>query len=155
MGEVKERLRADRVDAKKALDKLRADTLGMALAAIQIEEVAGKAARELSDAEELTVLTREVSKRKDSAEAYTAGRRPELAAKELAEAEILQAYLPARLTDADVDTMVAEEIAAVAAASGSAPTLKQLGLVIKAVNARAQGRAEGSVIAAKVRAALS
>lgn len=155
MGEVKERLRADRVDAKKALDKLRADTLGMALAAIQIEEVAGKAARELSDAEELTVLTREVSKRKDSAEAYTAGRRPELAAKELAEAEILQAYLPARLTDADVDTMVAEEIAAVAAASGSAPTLKQLGLVIKAVNARAKGRAEGSVIAAKVRAALS
>lgn len=155
MGEVKERLRADRVDAKKAHDKLRADTLGMALAAIQIEEVAGKAARELSDAEELTVLTREVSKRKDSAEAYTAGRRPELAAKELAEAEILQAYLPARLTDADVDTMVAEEIAAVAAASGSAPTLKQLGLVIKAVNARAQGRADGSVIAAKVRAALS
>ena len=72
------------------------------LAAIANEEVAGKAARELSDAEEQSVLAREVSKRKDSAEAYTSGNRPELAEKELAEAAILAEYLPRQLTEAEI-----------------------------------------------------
>ena len=103
----------------------------------------------------LKVLTREAARRKDSAEAYTAGNRPELAAKELAEAEILQAYLPAALTEAELDALVAEEVAAAAAALGAEPTMKQMGQIIKAVNARAAGRAEGATVAAKVRAALA
>lgn len=99
------------------------------------------------------MLTREVAKRKDSAQAYTDGKRPELA--ELAEATVLQAYLPAALTEDELDALVAEEVATAAAALGEAPTMKQMGQVIKAVNARAQGRTEGAVVAAKVRGALS
>ncbi len=155
MGSMKTRLKADLVTAMKAKDELTKSTLRMALAAIAVEEVAGKVARDLSEAEELVVLTREVNKRKDSAEAYTAGNRPELAEKELAEAEILRGYLPAPLTDVELDGLVAAEVAAVATALGAAPTMKQMGQVIKAVNARAQGRAEGAAIAAKVRAALT
>ncbi|MGC4152507.1 MAG: GatB/YqeY domain-containing protein [Propionicimonas sp.] len=154
MAGLKDRLKADRIVAMKARDEIAKNTLGMALTAIQLEEVAGEVARELSDDEVLKVLTREVAKRKDSAQAYTDGRRPELAEKELAEATVLQAYLPAALTEEELDALVAEEVAAAAAALGEAPTMKQMGQVIKAVNARAQGRAEGAVVAAKVRGAL-
>ena len=155
MAELKDRLRSDRVAAMKARDQVAKDTLGMALTAIQLEEVSGDAARELTDDEVLKVLTREAARRKDSAEAYTAGNRPELAAKELAEAEILQAYLPAALTEAELDALVSEEVAAAAAALGAQPPMKQMGQIIKAVNARAAGRAEGATVAAKVRAALA
>ncbi len=154
MAELKDRLRADRVAAMKARDELAKNTLGMALAAIQVEEVAGEVARELSDDEVLKVVTREVAKRKDSATAYADGNRPELAEKELAEAAVLQAYLPAALTDTELDALVAEEVAAAAAGLGAAPTMKQMGLIIKAVNGRAAGRADGATVAAKVRAAL-
>jgi uncharacterized protein YqeY len=154
MSELKDRLIADRDEARKARDEVVKNTLIMALTAITTEEKAGDVARELSDDEVLKVLTREVAKRKDSAQAYTDGKRPELAEKELAEAAVLQSYLPAALTEAELDAIVAEEVAAAASALGEAPTMKQMGLVIKAVNARAQGRAEGAVVAAKVRAAL-
>jgi uncharacterized protein YqeY len=155
MSEFSDRLQADLVAAMKAHDELTKSTLRMAVAAIKNEQVAGKEARELSDAEVLGVLNREVAKRRDSAEAYTAGNRPELAEKELAEIEVLQRYLPAALTDAELDAIVTEEVAAAAAQLGSAPTMRQLGLVIKAVNARAAGRAEGATVAAKVKAALA
>jgi uncharacterized protein YqeY len=155
MAELKDRIQADMVAAMKAHDELTKSTLRMAVAAIKNEQVAGKEARELSDAEVLGVLNREVAKRRDSAEAYTAGNRPELAAKELAEVDVLQRYLPARLTEAELDEIVAEEVAAAAAQLGAAPSMKQMGLVIKAVNARAAGRAEGATVAAKVKAALS
>lgn len=151
---LKNQLKADRITAMKARDQITKDTLALALTAIQLEEVAGDVARELSDDEIITVLNREVSKRKDSAAAYTAGNRPELAEKELAEAAVLQTYLPAALTEAEIDTLVAEEIAAAAETLQAAPTMRQMGQVIKAVNARAAGRAEGAVIAAKVKAAL-
>ncbi|MEA5117300.1 MAG: GatB/YqeY domain-containing protein, partial [Propionicimonas sp.] len=71
MAELKDRLRTDRVAAMKARDEIAKNTLGMALTAIQLEEVAGDVARELSDDEVRTVLVREVAKRKDSAQAYT------------------------------------------------------------------------------------
>ena len=155
MAALKDRLKADRVAAMKARDQVAKDTLAMALTAIQLEEVAGDAARELSDDELLAVLTREVAKRKDSAQAYAAGHRQDLVDHELAEADVLQAYLPARLTEAEVDALVADEVTAAAQALGSQPTMRQMGQVIKAVNARAQGRADGSAIAAKVKAALA
>lgn len=155
MAELKDRIQADLVTAMKAHDELTKSTLRMAVAAIKNEQVAGKEARELSDAEVLGVLNREVAKRRDSAEAYTAGNRPELAEKELAEVEILQRYLPTPLTDAELDAIVAEEVAAAAAQLGAAPSMRQMGLVIKAVNARAAGRAEGATVAAKVKAALA
>lgn len=155
MSELADRMQADLVAATKARDDLVRSTLRMAMTAIKNEEVAGTEARELSDNEVLGVLNREVAKRRDSAEAYTAGNRPELAEKELAEVEVLQRYLPAALTDAELDAIVAEEVAAAAAQAGEALTMRQMGLVIKAVNARAAGRAEGAKVAAKVKAALS
>ncbi|MCA0294190.1 MAG: GatB/YqeY domain-containing protein [Actinobacteria bacterium] len=155
MSELKDRIQADLVTAMKAKDDLVRSTLRMAMSAIQTEQVAGKEARELSDAEVHAVLNREVAKRRDSAEAYTAGNRPELAAKELSEVDVLQRYLPAALSDDELDAIVAEEVAAAASQLGEAPTMRQMGLVIKAVNARAAGRAEGAKVAAKVKAALS
>ena len=155
MAAIKTRLKTELVVALKAHDEARKSTVRMALAAIANEEVAGKVARELSDTEEQAVLAKEVSKRKDSAEAYTAGNRPELAAKELAEAALLLSYLPARLTDAELDALVAAAIADAAAAAGEQPSMRQMGQIIKAVNAEAAGRADGGSIAAKVRAALS
>ncbi len=150
-----EQLQLDLVVAMKARDDLTKSTLRMAVSAIRNEQVAGKTARVLTEPEILAVLNREVAKRRDSAEAYTAGNRPELAARELAEVEILQHYLPTALSDAELDVIVAEEVAAAAAGLGAAPTMKQMGLVIKAVNARAAGRAEGAKVAAKVKAALA
>ncbi len=155
MSELKDQLQADLVTAMKARDDLVRSTLRMALSAIQNEQVAGKEARELSDAEVLGVLNREVAKRRDSAEAYTAGHRPELAEKELAEVEVLQRYLPAALSGEELDAIVAEEVAAAAAQLGAAPSMRQMGQVIKAVNARVAGRAEGATVAAKVKAALA
>ncbi|HOC13328.1 MAG TPA: GatB/YqeY domain-containing protein [Propionicimonas sp.] len=155
MSELKDKINADKVAAMKAKDEMALSTLRMALAAIQTEEVAGKVARELSDADVLAVLNREVAKRRDSAEAYTTGNRPELAAKELAEVEVLQRYLPAALSDEELDAIVTAALAAAAAELGAAPTLRQMGQVIKAVNAEVAGRAEGAQVAAKVKAALA
>ena len=115
MSELNDRLHTDLVTAMKARDQLTLSTLRMSIAAIMNEQVAGKEARVLTEAEVVTVLNREVAKRRDSAEAYTAGNRPELAAKELAEVEILQRYLPTALTDAELDAIVAEEVSAAAA----------------------------------------
>jgi len=150
MAEVKDRLRADLITAMKAKDSFTTSVLRMAVAAIGTEEVAGKEARQLTEAEEQSVISREVRKRRESAEAYRDGNRPELADKEEQEAEVLQAYIPAPLTEPELDEIIAAEVQAVDGA-----TMKQMGQIIKAVNARVQGRADGSAIAAKVRAALN
>lgn len=150
---LKEQLHDDMTHAMKARDLTTLGVLRMALAAITNAEVAGDEARELSDEEVLKVLQREVASRKDSAEAYTAGNRPELAAKELTEVEILQRYLPAALTEEELGQIVDEEVAAVRA-SGEEPSMRQMGAVIKAVNARAQGRADGGTVAAMVKRKL-
>jgi uncharacterized protein YqeY len=154
MSVLKDELRADRVRAMKARDELTKRTLGMVLTAIQRAETEGEA-HDLTDAEVLTILKKEAASRKDSAAAYQAGGRQDLVEKELAEVEILQHYLPAPLTEAELDQIVAEQLAKVAAELGEAVTMRQMGVVIKAVNAAAQGRAEGAVVAAKVRAALA
>lgn len=155
MSELADRLQADLVAAMKEHDELTRSTLRMAIASIKNEQVAGKEARLLEQAEVLTVLNREVAKRRDSAEAYTAGNRPELAERELAEIEVLQRYLPTALTDEELDEIVAAEVAAAAAGLGDQPSMKQMGMIIKAVNATVAGRAQGATVAAKVKAALS
>ena len=154
MAELKDRLKADLVTAMKARDDAAKSNLRMAIAAIGVEEVAGDTARALSIEEETAVVTKEVSKRKDSAQAYAEGGRAELAQKELSEAEFLQQYLPAPLTEDELDQIVADEVAAAEEAAGEKPTMKQMGGIVKAVNARAAGRAQGSLVAAKVKASL-
>jgi len=155
MAAIKDRLKIELATALKAHDEARKSTVRMALAAIANEEVAGASARELTEAEEQTVLAREVSKRKDSAEAYTAGNRPELADKELAEAAMLAEYLPQQMSEAEIAAIVDEEVAAATASLGERPTMRQMGLVMKAVSPRIAGRGDGRTAAALVKAALS
>ncbi|WP_028708458.1 GatB/YqeY domain-containing protein [Propionicicella superfundia] len=155
MGALKDRLRTDLVAAMRAKDEIAKTTLRSAIAAIQNAEVAGDTARDLSEDEELAVVNGQVTSRRDSAEAYTAGGRPELAERELAEVEILLDYLPAPLTDAEVEAIVSEEVARAAEESGAVPTMRDMGRIMKAVTARVSGRAPGAEVAAKVKRTLS
>ena len=155
MAELSDRITADLVAAMKSGDVVTRDTLRMVVAAYRNEEVAGKTKRELDDATELRLLTKEVAKRRESVDIYTANARPELAAKEQAEIEVLQHYLPAGLSDHELDRIVADAVAAVAADLGEQPGPRQLGLVMKIVSPKVAGRADGAAVAAKVRAALA
>ena len=151
MAELKDRLRSDLTEAMKTQDKLRTATLRMLLAAIQTEEVSGKQARDLSDEDVLKVLARESRKRSEAAEIYTQNGRGELAAEEHAEARIIDEYLPTPLTEAEVADVVDTAIAQVAEEIGERPSMKQMGLVMKAATAIAAGKADGSRLSAAVK----
>ena len=155
MAALSDRITSDMVAAMKSGDVVTRDTLRMVIAAYRNEQVAGKAKQELDDATELRLLTKEVAKRRESSEIYSTNGRPELAAKEEAEIEVLQRYLPTELTDDELDGLIAEAVAAVAADLGETPGPKQMGLVMKLVSPKVAGRADGAKVAAKVRAALA
>ncbi len=150
VGELKDRLQSDLTTAMKARDELRTATLRMVLTAIGNEEVAGKAARSLSADEELKVVAREAKKRREAAEAFRSGGATDRAEREIAEEGVLEAYLPAQLSDDDLAALVAE---AVAEAGASGP--QAMGAVMKVVGPKVAGRAEGGRVAAAVRAALA
>lgn len=154
MSELKDRLRADLTAAMKAQDKLRTATLRMLLASIQSEEVSGKQARALTDEDVLKVLAREAKKRGEAAEIYTQNGRGELAANEHAEARVIDEYLPTPLTDAELADVVDTALAQVAEQLGERPGVKQMGLVMKAANAIAAGKADGARLSAAVKARL-
>lgn len=154
MAELKERLRADLTAAMKAQDKLRTATLRMLLAAIQTEEVSGKQARELSDDDVLTVLSRESRKRGEAAEIYVTNGRGELAANERAEASVIDEYLPTQLNDDEVANIVNTAIAEVAEEIGERPHQRHMGQVMKAAQAVAGGQVDGPRLAAAVKARL-
>jgi len=155
MAELKARLQADLTAAIKGRETVRAGALRMALAAITTEEVSGKAARELTDDEMLKVITREVKKRREAAEAFAGAGRAEQAELERAESAVLEAYLPAQLDDAGLAELVAAAVAEVAQQLGEQPGQRQMGQVMKIVNARVAGRAEGGRVAAAVKAKLA
>ncbi|MFV8161930.1 GatB/YqeY domain-containing protein [Mycobacterium sp. 134] len=154
MADLKDKLRADLTGAMKAQDKLRTATLRMVLAAIQSEEVSGKQARELSDAEVIAVLARESKKRGEAAEIYTQNGRGELAANEHAEARVIDEYLPTPLTDAELADVADTAIAQVAEQIGERPGMRQMGQVMKAATAIAAGKADGARLSAAVKARL-
>lgn len=149
MAALKDRLRADLTTAMKARDDVRTRTLRMALTAVSNAEVAGASSRELSDDEVITVLTREARRRREAAEAFADAGRAEQAAAERAEGEVLDGYLPAQLSDADVAEIVRAEMTA-SGASGP----RAMGQVMKAVTPKIAGRAEGGRVAAEVRRQL-
>ena len=151
---LKARLRADLTAAMKARDTLTTGTLRLALAAITTAEVSGSTARELTDAEVMTVLNKEVRKRAEAAEAFAGAGRAEQAAKEEAEAAVLTGYLPKPLTDDEIGVLVGAAVQDVATSIGGPVTMRQMGQVIKQVQAAAAGRADGSRISAAVKAAL-
>ena len=150
MTELKDRLQADLTGAMKSRDELRAATLRMVLTAVRTEEVAGKTARELSDAEVVTVLTREAKKRREAAEAFDQGGRPDRAERERAEGEVITAYLPAQLSDDELRDLVAAAIAETGAAGPAG-----MGQVMKVLTPRTAGRAEGGRVAGEVRRQLA
>lgn len=150
MAELKERLRADLNAAMRARDQVRLRTLRMALTSITNEEVAGPAARDLTDDEIVKVLTREARKRREAAEAFSAAGRDGQAAAERAEGEVLAGYLPAQLSDDELVALVAAAIAETGASG-----LPGMGLVMKTVTPRVAGRADGARVAAEVRRRLS
>jgi uncharacterized protein len=146
---LKEQLRSDLTTAMKSRDELRASTLRMALTAITTEEVAGKQARQLGEDEVLKVLMREAKKRREAAEAFSGAGRQELADRERAEGEVLAAYLPAQLGDEELSALVR---AAIEESGASGP--QAMGQVMKLLQPRVAGRAEGGRIAADVRRQL-
>jgi len=148
--DLKQRLRADLTTAMKTRDELRTATLRMALSAVAEEEVAGKAARTLTDDEVLRVLTREAKRRREAAEAFDGGGRPELASRERAEGLVLAGYLPASLADDELTALVEAAIATVGASSP-----RDLGQVMRAATGTAAGRADGARVAAEVRRQLA
>jgi uncharacterized protein YqeY len=147
---LKDRLQADLTAALKARDELTTATLRMVLTAVGTEEVAGKAARELSDDEVQKILTREAKKRREAATAFADGGRPDRAERELAEERVLQGYLPEQLSDDDLAALV-QDVVRETGASGP----QAMGTVMKAVGPKVAGRAEGARVAAAVRAALA
>jgi uncharacterized protein YqeY len=149
MPALKSRLQADLNAAMKARDELTTATLRMALTAVTTEEVAGKQARELSDDEVLRVLGREEKKRREAAEAFDAAGRTELADRERAEGGVLQGYLPAQLDDAELSSLVA---AAIDESGASGP--QGMGAVMKIVQPKVAGRADGKRISDEVRRQL-
>jgi uncharacterized protein YqeY len=141
---LKERLRGEMNDALRAGEKVRLGALRMLSAGITNREK--DVGHELSDDEVREVAAREVKRRTESIEAFEKGGRPDLVAKEAAERDVLAAYAPARLSDAEVDALVDEAIAETGATS-----MKEMGKVMGAVMARGKGRVDGGVVQAKVR----
>ncbi|WP_433505319.1 GatB/YqeY domain-containing protein [Pseudonocardia halophobica] len=155
MSTLKEQLRKDLTAAMKARDELVKGTLRMTLTAIGNAEVAGEAHRELSDDEVLGVIRKEAKKRAESAEAFSAAGREELATQEKAEGEVLARYLPQQLGDDELAALAQQAVADVEAETGEKPGPRQMGQVMKKAQAAAQGRADGKRLSAVVKSLLT
>lgn len=143
-------LRRDLTESIRARDAVSTSTLRMTLTAISNAEVAGKHQRELSEAEVLAVVVKEAKKRKEASAAYAQAGRPELAATEEAEHEVLQRYLPAQLDDTELDRLAAGVVQRLGVSGPG-----QMGRVMKELQPEVAGRAEGARVAAAARRALA
>jgi uncharacterized protein YqeY len=139
MGKLTEQIRADLTESMKARSADRTSTLRMLQSAIKYEQI--NLGRELSDEETMAVIRKGIKQRQDSVEQFTKGNRPELAAKEQKEMEILKAYMPPELSDAELESGLREIIA-----SAGAQSKKDMGKVMKEATTRYKGRAEGKKI---------
>jgi len=149
MGTLKDRLNEDLRTAMKGRDELTTSTLRMALAAVRTAEVSGTAARDLTDDEVTSVLSKEAKKRREASAAFAGAGRDDQAAREIAEEEILDRYLPQQLSDEEI-----AEIVAGALTAGGFSGKGQMGPAMKAAQAAVAGRAEGGRVAAEVRKQL-
>jgi uncharacterized protein YqeY len=147
---LKEKLQADLTDAIRSRNEVVSGTVRMLLAAITNEEVAGKAAKVLTDAEIITVLSREAKKRREAVEAYTQAKRDDLAAKEKAEAAVIANYLPEQLSEDEIKKLIADAIAETDAKGPAG-----MGLVMKVLQPKIAGKADGGVVSGLVKAALA
>ena len=147
---LKEKLQNDLTDAMRSRDELRSSTIRMVLTAIKNEEVSGKEARELSDSEIITVLSREAKKRREAAEAFEQAGANDRAATEKAEGGVIAEYLPKQLSESEIKDLIAAAII-----ESGATTPAQMGLVMKALQPKIAGKADGGVVSGLVKAALS
>ncbi|RFU88317.1 GatB/YqeY domain-containing protein [Streptomyces triticagri] len=153
MTTLKAKLQEDLTEAIRERDELRSSTLRLTLSAITKEEVSGTSARELSDDEVLKVITKEAKKRREAAEAFASGGRAEQAEREKAEGEILAVYLPKQLGDEELREIVAQAVAEAKAAGAEGP--RAMGQVMKIVNPKVAGQADGGRVAAEVKQQLA
>ena len=147
---LKETLQADLTEAIRSSDKLVSGTIRMVLTAITNEEVSGKEARVLNDDEIITVLSREAKKRREASEEFAKAGRADKAADEKAEGEVIAKYLPAQLTEDEIKAIIA---AAVTSTGAAGPA--DMGKVMGAVKSQIAGKADGGVVSALVKAALT
>ncbi len=147
---LKEVLQSDLTEAIRSRDELKSGTIRMVLTAITNEEVSGKTARTLTEPEIITVLSREAKKRREAAEAFSEGGRPDRAEREKLEGEFIITYLPAQLSEEEIKNLIQEAISE-SGASGPAG----MGQVMKIVSPKIAGKADGGTVSALVKAALT
>lgn len=145
---LKARIQEDMKAAMRGGDKRRLGVIRLILAAIKQREVDERT--DTTDTAVLVILERLIKQRRESASQYAAGNRPDLETKEIAEIAILQAYLPAPLSAAELDALIADVMAGL-----GATTMKDMGKVMAALRDQAQGRADFATIGEKVKARLS
>jgi uncharacterized protein YqeY len=146
---LKETLKSDLTEAIRSSNKVVSGTIRMVLTAITNEEVSGKEARVLSEDEIITVLSREAKKRREAAEEFAKANRPDKAAEEKAEGEVIAQYLPAQLSEDDIKEMIAAAVASTGAAGPG-----DMGKVMGAIKAQIAGKADGALVSSLVKAAL-
>ena len=147
---LKEILKSDLTEAIRSRDELKSGTIRMVLTSITNEEVAGKTARILTEPEIITVLSREAKKRREAAEAFTDGGRPDRAEREKLEGEFIITYLPAQLSQDEIKAMIAQAINESGAAGPAG-----MGLVMKIISPKIAGKADGGLVSTLVKAALT
>ena len=144
------------VTSMKAHDAVRTGTLRLIKNALKNKAIEKR--EPLTPAEEQQALATMIKQRRDSIEQFTKGNRPELAAIEAAEIVVIEEFLPKALDEAGLQALVTEAVAEITAASGKAPTPKEIGTVIKAVQGKLQAaglRAEGRLVSEAVKKALA
>src|SRR5580693_4648286 len=144
---LKDRVQNDVKAAMRAAERERLGTLRMIMAAIKQREVDERIT--LDDVQVLSVLEKMIKQRKESLVHFQAGNRQDLVDKEAAEITLLQGYLPAQLSDAEIDGLINDAIAASGAAS-----IKDMGKVMAVIKGKAQGRADMAAVGAKIKTKL-
>jgi len=145
---LKEQIQSDMKNALRAGEKERLSVIRMLLAAIQTREI--EARSELPDQEILAVVEKQVKQRKDSAKQFADAGRPDREAAELSEAEMLQGYLPDKLSEAEIAALLDDVMATTGASS-----MQDMGKVMGQLKAKAQGRADMGTLSSLVKARLS
>ena len=145
---LKDRITEDMKAAMKAADKERLGTIRLALAAIKQREVDERIT--LDDAQVLAVLDKMIKQRREAIAQFQSGGRADLVAKETAEIGVLQGYLPAQMSEAELDELIAQSIAATGATA-----VKDMGKVMALVKPKAQGRADLGAVSARIKQKLS
>jgi uncharacterized protein len=145
---LKDRITEDMKGAMRAGEKERLGTIRLVLAGIKQREVDERIT--LDDSQVLAVLEKMIKQRKESIAQFESGGRADLVAKEQAELAVLQVYLPAQMSDAEIDALVAEAVATTGATS-----VKDMGKVMGIVKAKAQGKADMGAVSARIKQKLS